>query len=38
MKGVKMYELPVIRLINIEDIMYNMMTVVKTALWYIGKL
>ena len=34
MKVVKKCKLPVIRL-STRDVMYNMMTIVSTALWYI---
>ena len=37
-KIVKRYKLTVIRYISTRDVMYNMMTVVNTAVRYTGKL
>ena len=35
MKMVKWYKLPVIHQISTRDVIYNMMTIANTALWYI---
>ena len=37
-KVVQRYKLPVIREISPRDVMYNMMTIVNTAVWYISNL
>lgn len=37
-KGVRRNKLPVIRYINIRDIVYNTMTIADTAVGYIGKM